>query len=236
MQRAIFQSSRQRGFTLVEVLVALFIMAILAGMAWQGIDALVRTRDGAQRNTDRALQIATVMAQWEQDLAQLQGTAGIPPLRFDGNALHLSRRSVDGMVYVVWTVQGRMLYRWTSPPATRLQELQEWAGRGQQWATQRDTALAMLEDVEQWQVYFYRDGDNAWSNAQSTGSTLAGVAARLPQRAGSQPAGQDNEDSDNPSQPGAGADGQDQTPAGVRLVLTLPSGTLTRDLILSGSQ
>jgi prepilin-type N-terminal cleavage/methylation domain-containing protein len=33
------------GFTLVEVLVALAVMAVIAGMAWQGIDAMVRSRD-----------------------------------------------------------------------------------------------------------------------------------------------------------------------------------------------
>ena len=36
---------RARGFTLVEVLVALAIMALLATMAWQGVDAMARTRE-----------------------------------------------------------------------------------------------------------------------------------------------------------------------------------------------
>ena len=34
----------QRGFTLVEVLVALLIMAVMATMAWQGVDGIVRAR------------------------------------------------------------------------------------------------------------------------------------------------------------------------------------------------
>ena len=33
-----------RGFTLVEVLVALLVMAVMAGMAWQGVDGIVRSR------------------------------------------------------------------------------------------------------------------------------------------------------------------------------------------------
>ena len=40
--------SRRSGFTLVEVLVALVVMATMAGMAWRGIDALVKSREIAQ--------------------------------------------------------------------------------------------------------------------------------------------------------------------------------------------
>ena len=42
------RSFRDRGFTLVEVLVALVVMATLAVMAWQGVDGIVRTRDASQ--------------------------------------------------------------------------------------------------------------------------------------------------------------------------------------------
>ena len=44
----------RRGFTLVEVLVALSIMAVLATMAWQGIDGMVRARDISQARLDRS--------------------------------------------------------------------------------------------------------------------------------------------------------------------------------------
>ena len=93
-----------RGFTLVEVLVALFIMALLAGMAWQGIDALARTRDGAQQAAGAMLRLGNVMSQWEQDLSQVQDTAAAPALRFDGAALRLTRRSPEGVQFVVWKI------------------------------------------------------------------------------------------------------------------------------------
>ena len=40
------------GFTLVEVLVALLVMSLIAGMAWQGIAGMVRTRDASQRRLE----------------------------------------------------------------------------------------------------------------------------------------------------------------------------------------
>ena len=38
---------RHGGFTLVEVLVALVIMAVLAGMAWRGVDGMARSRSAS---------------------------------------------------------------------------------------------------------------------------------------------------------------------------------------------
>ena len=82
---------RTAGFTLVEVLVALLIMAILSAMAWQGVDGMVRARDASQAAAERTLRLTTVMAQWELDLASLYDRGSVPPLAFDGANLRLVR-------------------------------------------------------------------------------------------------------------------------------------------------
>ncbi|KAB0580580.1 prepilin-type N-terminal cleavage/methylation domain-containing protein [Ideonella dechloratans] len=218
-----------RGFTLVEVLVALFIMAVLAMMAWRGIDALVRSRDGAQGNAQQILLLSTTVNQWEQDLAQLQRTPGVPALKFDGAALRLTRRAKDGMVLVVWTMQGDTLYRWASPATSRVAELQEWWMRSQQWSGIREGALPMLSQLSEWQVYYYRQGDNTWSNAQSSaGRSNAAPVAGAP----STPGG--SGDGSTPPDTTSDEEDADQLPQGVRLVLRLPAGPLTRDVLLSG--
>ncbi|WP_374426509.1 PulJ/GspJ family protein [Ideonella dechloratans] len=218
-----------RGFTLVEVLVALFIMAVLAMMAWRGIDALVRSRDGAQGNAQQILLLSTTVNQWEQDLAQLQRTPGVPALKFDGAALRLTRRAKDGMVLVVWTMQGDTLYRWASPATSRVAELQEWWMRSQQWSGIREGALPMLSQLSEWQVYYYRQGDNTWSNAQSSaGRSNAAPVAGAP----STPGG--SGDGSTPPDTTSDEEDADQLPQGVRLVLRLPAGALTRDVLLSG--
>jgi general secretion pathway protein J len=206
----------QAGFTLVEVLVALFIMAVMAGMAWQGIDALVRTRDGAQRSADQTLQIANLITQWEQDLAHAQASAGGPTISYDGSAMRLMRSSAEGLLVVVWIPQGNTLYRWASPPITKLQDSMDWQVKSRQWAAIREKALPMLEGLSEWQVYYYRPGDNTWSNAQSGGG------ANAPARPGSAP---DEGDDANISD-------SDFLPAGIRLVLKTPSGTVQRDILM----
>jgi general secretion pathway protein J len=231
------RSHMQRGFTLVEVLVAIFIMAILAAMAWRGIDALIRTRDGALSSSNATLALSSAIQQWQQDLDQIQESTGVPALRFDGAALRLTRRSTDGLLLVVWTVQNGTLYRWASPPVTRIQDLQEWWLRTQQWSGLRNGALAILDNVQDWQVYYYHGGDNTWSNAQSTGNL----------RVSRSTASDDDDDSSSTSTSSttttsstssssstdtSDADTAEALPDGVRLVLSLPQGVLTRDTIL----
>jgi len=205
---------------LVEVMVALVIMAELATMSWQGVDGLVRAREGAARSGEAALRLGTVIAQWEQDLSQIQQSSAAPGLKFDGATLRMTRRAPGGIQLVAWTLQGRSWYRWAAPPVTRIQDLQEWWIRSQSWSAIQADALKMLDEVDSQQVYFYRG--NSWSNAQSTG---------------------DFEEAPQPPQPpasGASAPivgGENEVlPTGVRLVLALPGGPLSRDLMVRPSQ
>ena len=199
--------ARSRGFTLVEVLVALLILTILGAMAWQGLDALGRTREGVRTRNDAVLRLSTVLAQWEQDMDNLQATDAVPALNFDGASLRLTRRSPEGLRYVVWTRQNNRLWRWSSPPATQVQALQEAWMRAQQWSVIQAQALPMLDDVSELQLYYWRGEDNTWSNAQSSGD--------------SDPQGEDA--------PPATAT---VLPRGVRLQLGLPGGTLVRNVAL----
>jgi hypothetical protein len=85
----------------------------------------------------------------------------------------------------------------------------------------------MLTQLSEWQVYYYRQGDNTWSNAQSS----AGRSNAAPRRP--RPPGDGGDGSTPPDTTGDEEDA-DQLPQGVRLVLRLPAGTLTRDVLLSG--
>lgn len=193
----------RKGFTLVEVLVALAIMAVLAALAWRGLDGMIRARDGSQARLERTLRLATVIAQWDQDLQALQETGVVPALSFDGATLRLTRSGGDGMQLVAWSLQGGRWQRWASPAATRVGALQDNWLRSLQLLGNEPGQLRLLDDVDQLQLYFYRG--NGWSNAQSSGD-VAESGGRAPAEA---------------------------LPTGVRLVLTIAGRTLTRDLLLA---
>lgn len=205
-------ASRSRGFTLVELMVALLIMGVVAAMAWQGVDGIVRSRDISEQRLEQTLRLQSVMAQWEADLSQLQDSEVVPALQFDGANLRLTRRHPAGLQLVVWSLRGDTWTRWASPPATRNQALQEYWLRAQQLLGNEPGQLRVLGGVNAWQLYFWRG--NSWSNAQSTGNvsaraTLPGLRLRGAQ--------------------------QQLLPEGVRLVLGFSEGSgfggpLTRDL------
>lgn len=199
----------QRGFTLVEVLVALLIMAILAAMGWQGVDGMVRARDISQETAERTLRLTTVVGQWEQDLSSLYESATVPGLQFDGATLRLTRLTPDGAQVVVWSLREGVWQRWASPSVKRTFELQQAWLSSQQLIGNEDRQVRLLDGANEWQVYFYRG--NAWTNAQSSGDVViapspAFAASAVPPRTA--------------------------LPTGVRLVINLGDRRLTRDVML----
>jgi len=203
------RSHRSAGFTLVEVLVALLIMAVLSTMAWQGVDGMVRARDASQEAAERTLRLTTVMAQWEQDLASIYDSPSAPAIAFDGANLRLTRSTPQGAQVVVWSLREGVWRRWASPSVTRAFELQQAWLMSQQLIGTEDQQVRLLDGATQWQVYFFRG--NAWSNAQSSADTVTIPSSGQP----------------------AGTAPRAALPTGVRLVLSLDdTRRLTRDVLL----
>jgi len=178
----------QRGFTLVEVLVALVVMATMAAMAWRGIDALVRSREIAQARLAQTARLQTVLAQWEVDLRALQNSHGtVEPLAFDGGNLVLTRQAPLGLQVVVWSLRENSLWRWESPPQRTLQDLADQRERGLQQLAQRNPALRAFDGAADWQFYCF--WGNAWSNCQSTGNPSGNSTAGPPAKNTAPPSG-----------------------------------------------
>lgn len=217
---------RAGGFTLVEVLVALFAMALLSAMAWQGLESVLQARDGSRAAVERAGRLATVLTQWEQDLQAVVDTGLVPALQFDGQTVRLTRRSDAGITVVAWSVRDGRWQRWSSPAFSQADTLQQgWLAALQLLGTEPGQ-VRLAEQAESWQVYYFIDGN--WANAQSTGNVLEAPPGSPPP--GSPPAaGQDGPGNPPPAQAGVV---REQLPAAVRIVVTLGGATLTRDIAL----
>lgn len=223
------------GFTLVEVMVAVAIMAVMATTAWQGVEAMARAKSAAETRLERVLALNTALGQWSADLRAAHETPWVPALGFDGNTLRVIRQTPGGLQVVAWTLRDGAWRRWSSPETTRRGELQEWWIRSQSLEAgaqdPRVQEIAAVPGMLGWQLYYFRN--NAWSSPQSSDADQAAAPVTL--------------------QPGTGGGvtpapgrGQASIPEGVRLVLTFSasaaagtpgslSGQVVHDLVLRRS-
>ena len=120
MKRAI---ARSAGFTLVEVLVAVAIMALLAVMAWRGLDGMSRAQTRTQSYSDDVSALQAGLAQWNADLDALTQLPPVGGLDFDGRVLRLTRQylvdetmtapaaAVLPLVVAAWATAGTLAFR-----------------------------------------------------------------------------------------------------------------------------
>lgn len=207
---------RARGFTLVELLVSLFALALLASLSWQGLDGMIRARQQTEARTDEVLALQTGLAQWAADLDAVTPFPPTAAIEWNGRVLRLTRRSslspAEGVRVVGWTRREGRWLRWESVPLFTRGELDAAWLEADLWSQKPSDALrrqeVLIGPLEDWQIFFFRE--NAWTNPLST---AAGSGAGTPQ---------------------AAARGGSALPDGVRLVLQVPggraiSGRLQRD-------
>ena len=65
-------STRQRGFTLLELLVAMFIAAMMFAIGYGAINQAMKNQDALKEQQDRMKEILTCMRMMEQDFVQLE--------------------------------------------------------------------------------------------------------------------------------------------------------------------
>ncbi|MEO8857088.1 MAG: type II secretion system protein [Burkholderiaceae bacterium] len=227
--------ARCGGFTLVELLVAIAVMAMLAVMAWRGLQGMTDAQNRTRVYGDDVSALQAALAQWNADLDAVTQLPPVGGLDFDGRVLRLTRQypydqddsappgvggvggvgTGGGSIRVIaWgarTIDGhRMWLRWQSAPLRTRAELRTAWEQAALWGQNPTEELrrheVVVAAIDDWQVFYYRN--NAWTSPLSTATgVVAGVSS-----------------------------GQAPLPDGVRLVLNLSSGqavtgVLTRDWV-----
>jgi len=69
------RTQRQRGFTLLEIMIALTIFAVISTLAWQILDGAMRTSSATDASAGRLNQLQRAWSLLERDFFQLQARA-----------------------------------------------------------------------------------------------------------------------------------------------------------------
>jgi general secretion pathway protein J len=135
-------NNRQEGFTLIEVMVAIMLMAIVSLIAWRGLDSVTRADTHLQASTEHTEALLRTLHQLERDIALRASIELREPLLNDNDderseqPAAISVRSADdrsfrldvirsaatshnGLQRVRWWLKDQTLYRAAATPRDR---------------------------------------------------------------------------------------------------------------------
>ncbi|NYT83140.1 prepilin-type N-terminal cleavage/methylation domain-containing protein [Alcaligenaceae bacterium] len=170
----------QRGFTLVEILIALALMALLSILSWQALDVTARSNEQLNASADDTLALVRVLGQIESDISR-HADEGILPsagsaangvmlpagIRWTDPVLTVVRSANNGAwQQVAWVKAGDTLRRAVGPAANVL-PLPE-TGPGE----------VVLEQVQGFVVRAWIPGQG-WSSLNSTETRIAATGLEV---------------------------------------------------------
>lgn len=164
-----------RGFTLLELLVAVSVLAIVSLIAWRGLDALLGTRERLAPRNDEARAMLATFGQLERDLAQV-AVPDLFALRSQPVQVRPSSKSpvleilrtapatpgaATAVQTVFWRVEDGALVRQVSAPRRSLQPAEG----------ETLSSVTVLPQVRALRIREWRDG--GWQDPLAPGAAAA---------------------------------------------------------------
>lgn len=127
----------QQGFTLIEVMVAIMLMALVSVIAWRGLDSVTRADQHLQASTEQTEGLLRALNQMQRDIslrasvelaepgtAKEAGLAAVTVRSSDSKGFRLevirsAPATGDGLQRVRWWLKGDSLYRAAAPARDR---------------------------------------------------------------------------------------------------------------------
>lgn len=135
---------RQAGLTLIELLIAITVLAVVAVLGWRGLDSIVRSRIALTADMERTRGVQLTFAQLERDCANIispEMFPNRPPLVAQQQRLLLIRKVFTEnqpvrLQVVAYRVRNGVLSRRESRPTRDLNELET------AWLVNDDSVMA----------------------------------------------------------------------------------------------
>lgn len=168
------KNNKNFGFTLVELLIAITILAIVAVLGWRGLDSIVRARIALTAELEQTRGMQITFAQLQSDCAHIANpsmVAGRTTLVANQNHLTMLRtvfadNQPSRLQAVAYRLQGGMLTRYESPATRNLKELEAF------WKTAiNDTgtsqAVILQPDVSTMTIRVWMSDRSGWRKAEA---------------------------------------------------------------------
>lgn len=188
------RKSSSCGLTLIELLVAITVLAVVAVLGWRGLDGIVRSRVALTQEMERTRGIQIAFAQMERDAANLvpqELSPNRPPLSVGGGRLLFIRKVFAEnqplrLQVISYRVSNGILYRRESIPTRDLGTLDlAWQAGG---GANGEQEVALESGVDQIGLRVWNSSGNTWQSVDvnspeifpsSTSSTATQVTQAL---------------------------------------------------------
>lgn len=193
--RALCRRGSEAGFTLIEVMVAIMLMALVSLIAWRGLDSISRAQSHLEVSTEQTAQLLRALNQIKRDMDMRATTELLSPIETSSGPtpaalalpaavqLKSGRRGAPtlevirnapghpgALQRVRWWVEGNTLYRATAQPSTHYP------------LPAPRNVVPVLDQVTDFSIRFWEPG-KGWRNLPAAGmEEPAGVEVRVSRR------------------------------------------------------
>lgn len=179
------QPSSEHGLTLIELLVAIGILAFIAVLGWRGLETLIRTRSSLDQELEQTRNLQIIFAQLQNDCAHVVNANqidGQQPLRLESDRLSLVRTVLfeaapTQLQWVSYRLQNNILVREVSPMTRDFNELQTYGLQLNADSNVNNARVNLQTEVKNFGLKVWANNGRGWlSPAAMLASTTALVS------------------------------------------------------------